>query len=187
MNGRTILAGILLLQPAVGGLAGAFDSEAQIHESDLIVTGQVVDVREAAEVTGHAGDTEAEVAVADVWKGTPDGDRVVVHTPGGSLSNPGLAHEGSARFVKGEDVLLFLTREQETWRPWRTVFGKYTIRGTGREARIVGSMPPAFENLDGAGLASIRIDEAREEVRVIAAGRRPDGGVDVALRPDSLR
>ncbi|MGH7820941.1 MAG: hypothetical protein ACREQ9_14340 [Candidatus Binatia bacterium] len=181
MKVGAFLGGIVFLTSfGAAPAANAFEAEAQVHESDLIITGRVLSVTaERDEVTGEPF-LRADVDIHDVWKGFPDAEEIAVRTPAGALANPGLALEGSARFQTGESVLLFLTRVGDDYRPWKTLFGKYAIRGAGDEARLVGNLPPVAA--DPADPMSIALDELRREIDVIVAREVGSGRLDVALR-----
>jgi hypothetical protein len=164
-------------------LARGSDLRTGASESDLVVTGRVVAVREAPDALGRMEWLEAEVRVEEVWKGSVSGASVRVLSPAGGLAAPGLALEGSARFLPGERVLLFLIRQGERYRPWRTVFGKYPIQGQGSEASVAGTItgladPDDFE----AGQSSLALDEVRATIRNTVATADGGSGLDLAWR-----
>lgn len=180
MQTRAFVAGIFFLSAvAVAPDARAFDAEAQVSESELIVTGRVISVLpERDETTGETWN-RAEIDIHEIWKGFPTEEEVAVRTPAGALANPGLALEGSARFQRGENVLLFLTRVGDSYRPWRTVFGKYPIRGSGADARLVGNLPLVAADLGDP--TSVALEELRRGVDVIVARETKPDRLDLAL------
>ena len=177
---RTLLAAAVTLvianHPAV-----AFEAEEQVVGSDLIVTGRVLSVAPATDALGRPSEAEAEVEVNEVWKGSPETARVRVRMPGGALDNPGLSIEGSARLASAEEVLLFLTRSGDSYRPWRTVFGKYPIRGSGADARVTAGILPLLDDPDGLDPDFLALDEVRHEVKLIVASHPENESVDVAM------
>ncbi|MGH7822004.1 MAG: hypothetical protein ACREQ9_19755 [Candidatus Binatia bacterium] len=167
---RTIaLASLLALiaLPAAASQFKAFDREAQVKGSDLILVGHVLSTRSEWAPNRSAIYTDAEIAVDEVWKGLPASDRVVVRTVSGTVDGVTLEVEGAARFTEGEEVLVFLHDGGGVLTPWGMAFGKYEIVGSGADEFAIGSMPPAVSGAQKFVQVSITMDDLHDEVRSI--------------------
>ncbi len=126
---RRMLALALLLAAAHASAATfvATSVEDVARSSEVVVRGRVRRTQARATRDGRIV-TEAEVAVASAWKGSP-GRTVRVVVPGGSLGSVAMRVDAAATLDEGEDVVLFLVREGATWHVNGHALGKYRIEG----------------------------------------------------------
>lgn len=142
----------------------AFDRSDQIREADVILTGHVLSNRSAWSEDRSVIHTDAEVRVDEVWKGLPDSDRVTVRVLGGTVDGMALEVEGSPRLETGENVLLFLRREGDVYRPSGMAYGKFALESAGGETFALGSLTPDRDGPPEFEAVSYSIDDIREEV-----------------------
>ncbi|MGH7856594.1 MAG: hypothetical protein ACREQY_04630 [Candidatus Binatia bacterium] len=162
----TALAALMAL-PVAASQFKAFDREAQVDGSDLVLLGRVLSTRSDWAPNRSAIFTDAEIAVDEAWKGLPASDRVTVRTLGGAVDDVTLEVEGAARFAEGEQVLVFLHEEGGVLTPVGMAFGKYEIIGSGADEFAIGSMPPAVSGAQKFVQVSIAMDDLHDEVRSI--------------------
>jgi hypothetical protein len=148
-----------------------FDRAAQVEGSDAIVVGRVSDARTHWNDDHSVILTETEVLVDDVWKGTVEGNRIVVQTLGGAVDGIELRVDGSPVLGIGERVVLFLSRHGDVFTPWGMKYGKLGVEGSGDEAFVLGSLPTSVEGPGAAAeQVSLSLGELRDEVgRVLGA------------------
>jgi hypothetical protein len=168
-NSTSWLASLLLLG-AVASWASqfeSFDRAAQVAGSELILAGRVVSTRSEWTSDHSAIVTFADIAIDEVWKGTPPGDRVTVSTLGGSVDDVTLEVDGAATFTEGERVVVFLHEEAGRLAPWGMRFGKFSIEGEGEDAFVIGSLPPTVSGAQRYVQVSIPLAELRAEVEAL--------------------
>jgi hypothetical protein len=141
-----------------------FDRGAQVAGSDLILTGRVVALRSAWNDQRSEIYTDAEIAIDEVWKGSPPDDSVTVRTLGGSVDGISFSANGAARFDLDERVVIFLVRHEDVYTPWGMLFGKYQILGSSPEAFAVGNLPPAVAGAQTYPQVSVSLSDLRAEV-----------------------
>jgi hypothetical protein len=174
MRAPTVTVFVLWIATLAGAAQfEAFDRAAQVRGSDLVVLGRVVEVRSGWNADRSAIVTEARVAVDEVWKGLPETDVVVVRTWGGVAGGVEQVFEGEAELRRGEEVVLFLRRDGDAWRPAGMAFGKYAVEGNGDGAFLIGSLPPAVSGAQRFEQVSVAIEELRREVARLLAGGLP--------------
>lgn len=142
----------------------AFTRAAQVAGSDLVLVGRVESVRSAWGVDRSAIYTDAEIAIEEVWKGMPAGDRITVRTLGGTVDGIRLEVEGAARFVAGEEVLVLLDETGGVYTPRGMRFGKYGIVGAGDRRLAIGSPPPTVNGAQSSRETSVSLNDLRAEV-----------------------
>lgn len=170
MRAAAVLFGFLIGVTSVGATQfRSFDRETQIRESELVVVGRVLTMRSLRDARRSIV-TDVEVAVAEAWKGLPEGERLLVRVPGGRVDGVELVVQGAPRFRPGEAVVLFLDRDGERWRPWGMAFGKYAVEGSGDGRFLVGHLPPVVSGPQDFEAVSVALDELRREVKDAAAG-----------------
>ena len=167
MRRMSAILGVLVL---AGTMAQAsqfrrFDRAAQIEGSDVILVGRVADSRAHWSTDRSVILTDTEILVDDVWKGSVEGNRVVVQALGGSVDGIELEVDGSPALAVGERVVLFLTRQGDLFTTWGMKYGKLAVEGEGDGAFVLGLLPTA---IDGVGAAaeqvSLSLDDLRGEV-----------------------
>jgi hypothetical protein len=111
------------LDPSENSVAVDLSVEQMVSQSDLITIGSCVDARSTW--VGRNLVTIATISVREALKGDPSASVSVV-LPGGVDANRkipiAMTYPGAPRITPGEDVLLFLTSDDE-------VGGGYTIAG----------------------------------------------------------
>lgn len=174
MQTRNLLMTVFLLSATAAGATQfqAFDRSVQVHGSDVILVGRVVATRSDWDESRSGIHTDAEVAIDEVWKGLPSGERVVVRTPGGVVEDVEYAVDGGAALREGETVVLFLDENGETYRPFGMTFGKYSVERNRDGGFLIGSLPPAVTGAQSFDLVSIELDDLRREVIDILEGVR---------------
>lgn len=159
---------------ALWSVVAAYDTAALVRASDVVVHGQVLDVRSRWDRTRTRIFTEVTVRVGEPWKGTARaGAPLVVRQPGGSVDGIGMRQVGQAELRPGEEVVLFLSRlpRGPAYRVVGMAMGKYAVE------RRPGAPPVAV--FDAAGLAirgqapaaALPLDELRARVRAAAEAR----------------
>src|SRR5205823_3818083 len=69
-----------------------------------------------------------ELRVEEVIKGDIDASAALqLREPGGFLGDRGVGVGGAPRYAPGERALIFLDKENETWRTWSMVLGKFNF------------------------------------------------------------
>jgi hypothetical protein len=181
MNLRTKTLGAILFagwlsilhgRPLAASEFEKFARPDQVAASDLILVGRVISVASAWAADHSAIYTDSELAIDEIWKGSADGDRIVVRTPGGTVGTIAAKIDGSAEFAVGESVLVFLKRSGSAFEPVGMRFGKYEIVGEGANADVVGNLPPAVGAAQKFDKVSLRLDEIRAEVSGLLAEKR---------------
>lgn len=170
---KYVIAAMLALATAVeASQFRGFDRRTQVEGSDVIVIGRVSNTHSHWNAERSVILTESEIAVDDVWKGSLSDNRIVVRTLGGSVEGIELKVDGSPSFSTGERVVLFLTRNGESFSLWGMKFGKLLVEGEGDGAFALGSLPT---NITGVGAAaeqvSLSLGDLRTEVSDAVEGR----------------
>jgi hypothetical protein len=129
--GMTVLATALPAHAAVVVNLGL----PQLSEKAALVVRGTVEASQASwDSSGKRIVTRTSIRIAAVLKGTAtnaDGTplkTVEVVTPGGVVGNIGQRVPGAARFVVGEEVVLFLESLQSGWTTLGLALGKFSIR-----------------------------------------------------------
>jgi hypothetical protein len=135
--------------------------------ADAIVTGRVVAVRTV--VADGIIETIARVRVAEVHKG--EAARVVaVRVPGGIARGKRLIVPGTPTFERGVQVLLFLYRAEDDWRPVGLFQGVWTLdEQEPGSAMASSSGGAALMREPGQTLAT---DRTRRDVTQLVGGAR---------------
>ncbi|MGH7858102.1 MAG: hypothetical protein ACREQY_12315 [Candidatus Binatia bacterium] len=168
--------GLPLLLAAVSVAATAaqfrsFDLAEQVEGSDLIVVGTVGAVSASWSADGSALFTDSVVALDEVWKGGPPGDRITVRTPGGEADGLAFEVDGAATLTPGERVVLFLRERDGVFTPWGMRYGKYRVEDAGASGYVIGPLPPAVAGSAAHEVVSMTLEELRESVRRLAERR----------------
>jgi hypothetical protein len=119
-----------------------------IREADLIVRGQVEEVKTRQASDQRTASTIINVSVDKQFKG-PKVSSINIEQPGGSLGDVTLGVAGLPEFSSGEDVILFLKREREG--PYKVVGGKqgkFTARSQSGSNKVVEDYAHRTEALD---------------------------------------
>ena len=108
--------------------------------SEVIVTGTVVDVRSAWDSEVDTIYTYITLQVDEVIKGRLIGSRIVIKELGGVVGNLGLAVGDSAVYSPGEEVMTFLARRprDDTWQTNGDWQGKWSIERSAKNPRGYG-------------------------------------------------
>ena len=161
------MLGALLLTASVTSASQfrRFDRDAQVAGSDVILVGRVASAAARWSDDRSVILTDTTVAVDDVWKGSVDGNRIVVQTLGGSVEGIELKVDGSPTLGVGERVVLFLSQRGDVFVPWGMKYGKLAVEGDGDGAFVLGSLPTAVEGIGaGAEQVSLSLGDLRGEV-----------------------
>jgi hypothetical protein len=131
-------------------------------KSRLIVTGEVVGLVSYRAPLGRIGTaifTDVTVRIHGVLKGEPDDDTVTVQVLGGTMGEVEQFCPDSARYRKGEKVLLFL--REYRGRLWNCgwIQGKYRLSADGATVRGHRNLPIA---------ADMKLGELESRLRTIA-------------------
>lgn len=155
------------------------DLDALVGTADLIVLAVVGPSHSAA--IGKRFVTRVELTPERVIKGAVEGP-VVVETPGGTMGGIGQRVAGSARFVEGEQVIVFLTRlAEDRYRVRGMAQGKLTVVpgiGGGRVVRDLSGLSLVGDGGEprAAGVDEMPLDDFVRDlaVRVVrSAGNQP--------------
>lgn len=169
MQRRCILAVILLAvalamaAPATASTFVAMSDSQLVRQADAVVQGRVIELRSRWSDSGRLIFTDALVEVDDVIVGKAN-RRVVVRTPGGEVGGYTVEAIGFPKLEKGEQVLLFLTRD-----------------GEDGPSRVLGYQQGHFRivtRLDGVTLAVPQVDD---DTRLITTSGK------LAPAPQSVR
>lgn len=135
--------------------------------ADAIVRGQVVAVRTV--VADGIIETVARVRVAEVHKGQAD-RVIVVRAPGGIARGKRLIVPGAPAFERDAEVLLFLYRAEDGWRPVGLFQGVWQLDGQDPETAVASdSGGAALLREPGQVLAT---DRQRRDVHQLIGGAR---------------
>lgn len=122
---------VLILSTALFA-AAAFASEQKLsvadlaREADLIVKARVVDIKTESRGAGQL-ETLVTLAVEEVWKGTAP-PQVTVTVRGGAAGGIAQAVSGEARFLPGEQIIVFLKAKGSSYRVVGGRQGKLVIK-----------------------------------------------------------
>jgi hypothetical protein len=145
--------------------------------SQLIVHGQVVDVRSATTASRRTIETVITLAVADVLKGSANRE-VVFRVPGGQVGRYRRILVGAPQFATGQEVVVFLSgRAPAIPMPFGLSQGVYRVvrAGDGRAMVIplLTSSTVAGPVVRGdSSRRPLALEEFARQVRDVAAGRR---------------
>ena len=119
-------------------------------KSELIVTGKVIDqIAEWNEEKTRIY-TRVTIAVDEYHKGERSENTVTVTHLGGEIGDVGELYTGTARFVKDEEVFLFLKKDQKgNLRVTGSNQGKYMIRRDEVTGRRMISKSKSLEDFKG--------------------------------------
>ncbi len=155
---------LLAAAPAAAATFVAPSVEEMARSSDVVVRGRVLGTASRETRDGRIV-TEVEVAVADAWKGAPEGTvRLVV--PGGRVGRLAMKVDAAPVFADGEEVVVFLSRAGAAWHVNGHALGKYRVeRGEARpglgDARLLPRAIAAGERRVGA----MAVEELERRVR----------------------
>lgn len=130
MRTYLVVAAALAVAPAArAAQAVPVSVEDLALHSDLVVEGEVVDVRSAWSADGLRILTTAEIHPSAAWVGEARG-RVKVVVPGGVVGDVGQRVDGAPSFAKGEAVVVFLrAAEAGAYRVTGLAQGKFRVEG----------------------------------------------------------
>ncbi len=141
---RRILMGLALLLAAPAGatIVKALSVKEMSTVADVIVVGEVVDQRTFWNDEKTRIYTVTRVRVSEALKGTSEGAEIEIRQIGGTLDGLTQSIVGNAKLAKGEEVLVFLDRDDQ--KPLHYVIGmaqgKFSIDRSSGVARVVRSM-----------------------------------------------
>ena len=137
------------------------------RSSGAVITGEVVQSESFRSEDGKTILTKASVVVTEVVRGVVDEKTVIVEYEGGEVGGVGLRVSDIAPLVKGERVLLFLTKEKsradkaEIHRIVGKGQGKYTIDEKGIARKRGFSVARDNEVIDN----DIPVEDLKEKIR----------------------
>jgi len=129
MNKALFIIPILLLTfitaPAI---MVKLDTSQLTANASHIITGKVLSVESHYTQDRQSIYTEVIVAVGNQLKGNTNSPELTIRFPGGEMEDMGLWIEDSPVFHYGEDVILFLVRNDDgSYKVWDMHQGKYTV------------------------------------------------------------
>jgi hypothetical protein len=145
----------------------ALDLTALTSASDAVVRGRIVSV--AAHWSGdHARIfTDADLEVADVWKGSSTLKTLTATQPGGEIGEVGQRIHGVATFTVGEDVVVFLERRGPRYTITGMAQGKFRIEGSTAQtsdAADLSLLDPVTHQPVSRPALSLPVDELKKQV-----------------------
>jgi hypothetical protein len=126
---RALLVLVLLLAaaPAAAAVAPPVTVENLAREADAVVRGKVQRRVSRWSEDGRHIFTLVTVRVGAVWRGSAPG-RITVRVPGGEVGEVGQITDAAPEFADGEEVVLFLAREDgDTFRVHGLALGKFRV------------------------------------------------------------
>jgi len=159
-----------------------------VAQSDAVVVGTVVDAKSAWDGAGAQIFTDVTVDVGEYVVGVGP-RRLQVRQQGGRVGDVVMHVAGNAAFAPGEEVVLFLIRQDGFSYTVGMELGKYTIARDGSDARVHrATTVPVATFVDARRLGPMRLGTADltwegaalerllAEIRSLAARKAVDGG-----------
>jgi hypothetical protein len=129
--------GVTFARPALASLVVAMDVDELTRRADRIVVGEILSVESAWDERHERIVSTIDVAVADVWKGSmPDGGRLRIVQPGGTVGDVEMRVHGLPFFAAGERAVLFLRSDK----PLGTTV-RHALVGLGQGRRLLRAEP----------------------------------------------
>jgi dipeptidyl aminopeptidase/acylaminoacyl peptidase len=155
----------LLLVPSAVRATVVIDEtiEDMARASTVVVRGRVLQVQPQLEESSGRIYTYADIQVLEVFKGAGTGS-ILVKSPGGEIGNRGTVVAGAAKFVSGQDTVLFL--EQSPNEPGVFVLRALAASKVDLETTTKGELK-AVRHLDG--IAFHARAPSKEPLRVVTA------------------
>ena len=182
MKLRTLAVSVVVLAAAAGATTvAALDVVGLTHGSDAIVRGTVTSVQARLTKDGARIMTDAEVQVAETWKGSPVAGRsLTVMQPGGEVGDFGQRVEGVATFREGEEVVVFLEARGDRFIVTGMAQGKYRVERSSDGKAVFARSDGDVEVLDPVtrlpvprAAQVLTLDQLRAQVRAAAAAPAP--------------
>jgi hypothetical protein len=138
-------------------------------EADAIVIGEVTSIDSRWTPDGKAVETEVLLSVSHRVKGTSSDNLLKLFLPGGRADDFQTLVGGMPSFERGERVLLFLAKAEDTWEPVGGFQGKFTM-SPGEVVGELGVTVDDFERrLADGTLDGLSIVRASDELSLAAA------------------
>jgi hypothetical protein len=142
---RWSLAGVLAAAlPAFATTLIAMDVPALAKAADVVVRGTVVRVEPRWTMDGARIVTDAEILVAQTYKGNVTGKTVVAMQPGGVVGEVGQKVHGVATFSLGDEVVVFLERRGDRFTVTGLAQGRLYVDRSGPEVVVRGGEEALF-------------------------------------------
>ena len=138
---RLPLALLMLLAagPAAAAVAAPVTVENLAREADAVVRGKVQRRESRWAQDGRHIFTFVTVRVGAVWRGAAP-ERITVRVPGGEVGEIGQRTDAAPEFEDGEEVVLFLVREDgDTFRVHGLALGKFKVQ-KGEARPVLGNI-----------------------------------------------
>ena len=167
----------LLLVPSAVWATVVIDEtiEDMARAATVVVRGRVLQVQPQLEESSGRIYTYADIQVMEVFKGAGTGS-ILVKSPGGEIGNRGTAVAGAAKFVSGQDTVLFL--EQAPNEPGVFILRALAASKVDLEKTTKGELK-AVRHLDGIAFHSRT--PSKEPLRVVVKTEEDLGSPDVFL------
>lgn len=141
-----LLCGLMLSSITMATSIRKLDFSQLVDESEVVVYGSVLDTRSYLMPSRGWVLTDTRIEVWNAVKGQV-GSEVTVTELGGEVGDLGMAVPGTARFERGEQVVVFLKNVGGKWRTVGLIQGKFPVVDEGGEKIVVTAV--AME--DGRG------------------------------------
>lgn len=125
-----LLASLLLAATASATTMLVLDVDALSGAADAVVRARVVKTSSRWTASGGRIVTDVELEVAETWKGGV-ARTIVVTQPGGVVGDLGQHVAGAARFVPGEEVVLFLEARGGRFTVAGMAQGRFKVEASG--------------------------------------------------------
>lgn len=174
MNHRALvgLCAVLLVFTALPAAASTFlalDQDELLASSNAVIQGTVLETRAFWNEEGTIILTEARIEVQDLVAGNAPAV-VTVRTPGGEVGNYRVEATGFPTFSAGEEVLVFLAADGQSFRVAGHLQGQYRIRPSDKGKLAVPAMEEGVRllTLDGRMAPApqpVQLDSFKNQIR----------------------
>ena len=153
----TVLAlaiGIGLALPSSGSVIEKISIVRLQNDAEAIAVARVVSSKSVTR--GCTIQTETLLSIDRSWRGPRKGT-LLVRTAGGRANGVTLLVRGEPQFSPGQEVLVFLYRSGDAWRPVGMFQGVWLMGGIERDARSIGKTQPTQDgSVDSAERMLVR-------------------------------
>jgi hypothetical protein len=144
MTRWTLAGAVAAALPAFATTLIAMDVPALTKAADVVVRGTVVRVEPRWTMDGARIVTDAEILVAQTYKGNVTAKTVVAMQPGGVIGDVGQKVHGVATFALGDEVVVFLERRGDRFTVSGLAQGRLYVDRSGAEALVRGGEEALF-------------------------------------------
>jgi len=157
---------IFFLSSSSSAIMKAMSTEELVRTSEIVVIGEVEDVKAQWSKDGKTIFTSASIVISDVIRGKIDQEKIIVECEGGEVGDIGLKVSDVSPLRKGEKVILFLKsgkskKEGVVHNIVGKAQGKYTIDADGIARKGGFSIVSGEDVIDN----NIPVDELIDKIR----------------------